>query len=169
MKKLDLVGRTYGRLEVKASAGVSKWGLSLWLCECSCGTFKIVNCGNLSRNTKSCGCLSAERTRTRSTTHGHNRVSNRSRTYKSWVNMKTRCTNPYFDHYANYGGAGVKVAPEWMTFEGFLKSMGERPEGTSLSRFGDAGNYEFGNCAWHTRAQQRLEAKKKKDQQAKAA
>ena len=34
--------------------------------------------------------------------------------------------------------------------------MGERPEGTSLGRILDMGNYEQGNCFWMTPAEQNL-------------
>lgn len=67
--------------------------------------------------------------------------------------MLQRCANPNNASYPEYGGLGVKVCERWMTFAKFLEDMGERPEGTTLSRFGDAGNYEPGNCAWHTWAQ----------------
>lgn len=41
-----------------------------------------------------------------------------------------------------------------MLFSNFLADMGERPEGTSLGRLGDKGNYEPGNCQWQTAAEQ---------------
>lgn len=54
----------------------------------------------------------------------------------------------------------MQVCERWKSFENFLTDMGERPEGTSLSRFADTGNYEPGNCAWHTVKQQALERRK---------
>jgi hypothetical protein len=79
-----------------------------------------------------------------------------SPTYKSWSNMRRRCLDANRDHYDVYGGAGVKVAPEWMTFEVFLKSMGERPAGTTLGRILDRGGYSEDNCFWMTQAEQNL-------------
>jgi hypothetical protein len=76
--------------------------------------------------------------------------------------MLQRCLNPNHESYPDYGGAGVTACDQWLTFEGFLSSIGERPEGTTLSRFGDVGNYEPSNCAWHTKAQQTAEARKKR-------
>lgn len=57
----------------------------------------------------------------------------------------------------------VDVCVRWHKFENFLSDMGERPEGTTLGRFGDVGNYEPGNCKWMTWAEQlanrRIEAR----------
>lgn len=43
----------------------------------------------------------------------------------------------------------------------FLADMELRPAGTTLGRFGDVGNYEKGNCAWMTKAQQGAAMQKK--------
>lgn len=84
-------------------------------------------------------------------------------TYISWRSMRERCTNPRHVRYENYGGANppVVVCERWESFEHFLSDMGPRPAGTTLSRFADSGNYEPGNCAWHTTAQQAAEHRKK--------
>ena len=80
---------------------------------------------------------------------------NATPTYLSWQAMKKRCLNPNHDHYASYGAKGVTVCMRWRkSFKTFLADMGERPENTTLGRFGDSGNYEPGNCAWMTLAEQ---------------
>lgn len=68
--------------------------------------------------------------------------------------MLQRCTNPRVTGYANYGGRGIRVNPRWETFENFLADMGERPNGLTLDRINNDGNYEPGNCRWATRLQQ---------------
>jgi hypothetical protein len=80
--------------------------------------------------------------------------------------MKDRCLNPNYIYYANYGGRGVTICERWMDFKNFLADMGERPPNSpgwkgrraeySLGRYGDAGNYEPGNCAWMTQAEQAM-------------
>lgn len=75
-------------------------------------------------------------------------------TYSTWANMKQRCLNPNHTAYRYYGGRGVKICDKWLSFEGFLEDMGERPIGTTLGRFGDVGNYEKSNCEWQTKKQQ---------------
>jgi len=71
--------------------------------------------------------------------------------------MNTRCLNPNHVKYPKYGGAGITIGPRWVGpdgFSNFLADLGERPEGTTLGRKGDIGNYEPGNCSWQTQAEQ---------------
>jgi hypothetical protein len=76
--------------------------------------------------------------------------------------MTRRCNDPKDCAYARYGGAGVKVCPEWETFAGFLASMGERPAGTTLGRVLDMGDYTRSNCVWMTPEEQRLHQRNKR-------
>lgn len=86
--------------------------------------------------------------------HGHTAKGALSPTYRSWVSMKARCLDQNHHAYSRYGGAGVKVCERWLMFGNFLADMGERPEGTSLGRLGDVGNYEPSNCQWQTDKEQ---------------
>jgi hypothetical protein len=95
-----------------------------------------------------------ELSRTVNTTHGQSRP--KTPAYYSWFNMKDRTTNPNNPRYASYGGRGISVCEEWLTFTNFFADMGARPDGTTLGRYGDEGNYEPGNCSWQTRAEQEI-------------
>ena len=70
--------------------------------------------------------------------------------------MLTRCYNPKCDRYKSYGAKGVRVTRRWHKFENFLSDMGPRPEGKTLGRFLDRGNYSSRNCRWMDRAEQGL-------------
>jgi hypothetical protein len=87
-------------------------------------------------------------------THGHTRKGKPSPEWSSWRSMICRCTKPKYSAYPNYGGRGIAVCERWMKFENFLADMGLRPEGTTLGRIDNEGNYTLENCAWQTFSEQ---------------
>ena len=98
--------------------------------------------------------------------HGHNlsKTGKPSPTYISWQGIKARCQNPNRSDYERYGGRDIKVCERWQDFENFLSDMGERPEGKTLDRINNDGDYEPGNCRWATPKEQRQNQRDRKDQ-----
>jgi hypothetical protein len=77
-------------------------------------------------------------------------------TYRSWASMIQRCTNERRPNFPYYGGRGIKVCDRWREFAAFLEDMGERPDGMTLDRVNNDGDYEPANCRWTGKQQQAL-------------
>lgn len=73
--------------------------------------------------------------------------------YMAYHDAKRRCTNPYhFNTTKNYKDRGIEFL--FKSFEEFINCVGSRPEGTSLDRIDNNGNYEKGNVRWASIKQQ---------------
>lgn len=149
----DLTGKRFGRLLVLSLNGRNpNFGGLIWKCKCDCG--KVVNVlGNSLRNglTKSCGCYRVER-RKEMAKHGHNRITGKSLTYKTWDKMMSRCHNPNCKEYKYYGAIGIHVCERWHDFNNFLIDMGERTcKGLSIDRIDITKGYCKENCRWADR------------------
>jgi len=161
MPKMNLVGQQFGRLTVLDFAGSDKKQQSLFRCVCGCGNEMVTSGRSLkSKQTQSCGCLRVDQGKQvglQSKLHGLIGTP----TYRTWQSMKRRCLSENERGYRWYGAKGVSICDQWMTFEGFLKDMGERPEGKTLDRINPFGNYEKNNCRWADNQTQKANTRKR--------
>lgn len=156
MRKLDRVGEKVGRLTVLKKDGTKTYKSgqvrSLWLCECECGNLLHVSARALQEKcVLSCGCLQKERAKDSNTTHG----KSYHQLYKVWTSMKQRCENPKDRQYSLYGARGISVCDRWSkSFQDFLSDVEPRPDGHSLDRINNDGNYSPENVRWATGSEQ---------------
>lgn len=69
--------------------------------------------------------------------------------------MKERCYYEKHEHYADYGGRGIRVCERWQTFPPFYEdNLPFWQAGLTLDRIDNDGDYEPGNTRWTTRTVQ---------------
>jgi hypothetical protein len=77
--------------------------------------------------------------------------------YEVYLDMIGRCVRPSHHAYDRYGGRGIRVCARWLdNFWAFAADVGERPEGRSIDRVDNDGDYTPENFRWATRSQQSL-------------
>lgn len=140
------IGNKYGTYTIIEFVDMHR-RLQRFKIRCDCGHETIQVAAELRRGrTKKCSkCFHKELT-IKKTQHGRHKDP----IYKVWTSMIARCTNPKTRFYDRYGGRGIKVCGRWLKFANFISDMGERPEGLTIDRINNDGDYEPSNCKWVT-------------------
>ena len=155
MKKISVLGETYGRLTVVSefTKDVGYRNVSWCVALCSCGNTTEVRVAAMRMGkTLSCGCYRRETTGKMSRIHG----DSGTRLHAIWKGMRVRCNNPNSTRYDYYGGRGISICEEWDDFEVFKQwatSCGYADDLT-IERINNDGNYHPDNCSWTTRKHQ---------------
>ena len=78
--------------------------------------------------------------------------------YYTWVDMMRRCYNKNRPEYKDYGGRGIRMCEAWkdsITFLTYCDAvLGPKPDGYTLDRIDNDGNYEPGNIRWASKSEQ---------------
>lgn len=149
---IPTIGTQFSRLTVTSPHWRDDHHCKWVQCKCTCGgtgDFRLSQLVN--GTTRSCGCFQREDIAARTVTHGLTNTTE----YRIWNAMLQRCTNPKRINYPDYGGRGITVCERWLhSFEAFREDMGPRPDGRTLDRRDNDGNYEPSNCRWSTPKEQ---------------
>jgi hypothetical protein len=151
-KSIDITGMVFGKLTAINIDSKPKEHPEKWLCQCSCGNTKIANKASLiNGSTKSCGCYRKELLAKRNTKSSLNIIS--ERIFRTWTSMKSRCYLKTNVSYSVWGGRGIKICDDWLSFENFQEwalSNGYA-DNLTIDRIDNDKNYQPNNCQWISR------------------
>lgn len=166
MERKSAIGRVYGTITIikelpDLACGIDKPRIKRRvLGKCECGSIKEYWLDSLGTY-KSCGCLTASLIILQHGTH----LQSKTRLYRIWRSMKTRCYYKKHKEFYLYGGKGIIVCADWnnsfVNFMDWALANGYE-EHLSLDRRKSSKNYTPENCRWATPKQQANNTNKNK-------
>lgn len=163
MRKNNLIGCRFSRLTVAQNSHKRTVnGRITWICICDCGKTVVVAGYRLRGGyTKSCGCLSREKSSERMkiirTNHSYlgkncsqyKHGDSEERLYQIWHGMKTRCYNINSTKYKYY--ESINICPEWIdnysAFK-FWAILSGYANNLTIDRINVEDDYCPENCQW---------------------
>lgn len=146
------IGKRFGRLTVKEYKGMAPRRVPYVMCKCRCGNWTLASLVSVRHGAiKSCGCLHSEVAAATAKKHNRTHGLSKTRAYRMWRDMHTRCENPKFKFYRYYGGRGIRVCAQWTGkggFDVFIAEMGTPKPGYTLERKDNDKGYSRDNCKW---------------------
>ena len=141
----------YGRLVILWEYD-KMWKERQFLCKCDCWNQKIILMKSFVHwYTKSCWCIHSEWNKSWKADSKHWMC--KTRIYRIWTCMNSRCKYETDISYVNYWWRWIKVL--WESFEEFYKDMwSSYVEWLEIDRIDNDGDYCKENCKWSTHKEQ---------------
>lgn len=153
-----MIGYRFNKWFVIEESVKDKWGTHQFLCECDCGSRKVVRKPDLilsrSLQCRPCGYKNKRngilRLKSPLIGKGHNYQHGKcgTPTYGAWCSMIYRCQDKNGRNYKWYGSRGITVCDRWLLFKNFIEDMGEKPYKYYLDRIDNDKGYFKDNCRW---------------------
>ena len=145
-------GTRFGKLTVIEITDRKHRSTYMYSCKCDCGNYTNASSANLkSGNVISCGCHRVESAQT----HG----LSKTRIYRIYSGMKSRCLNENYHAYKHYGGRGINICDELLGGNGFQDFYDWSMENgyadnLTIDRKDNYKGYSPDNCRWVTQETQ---------------